>query len=66
VHKIPLIPFVSKVKKVDKVVGSDTGMTELIKLGFLMDSDKPDSGSKYYQQFATFKDGCQVEWNGLP
>jgi hypothetical protein len=35
------IPFVSKVKKVDKVDGPDAGKSEWIKLEFLMDPDNP-------------------------
>jgi hypothetical protein len=35
------IPFVSKVKKMDKVDGTDTGKSEWIKLEFLMDPDNP-------------------------
>jgi hypothetical protein len=56
------IPFVSKVKKVDKVDGPDADKSEWIKLEFLMDPDKPALGSKYYQQFAIFKDGCPEDW----
>jgi hypothetical protein len=41
----PPIPFVSKVKKVDKVDGPDTDKSELIKLEFHMDPDNP--ASKY-------------------
>jgi hypothetical protein len=40
------IPFVSKVKKIDKVDGPDTDKSERIKLEFLMDPDNPASGSK--------------------
>jgi hypothetical protein len=43
----PPIPFVSKVKKVDKVDGHDADKSEWIKLEFLMDPDNPASGSKY-------------------
>jgi hypothetical protein len=53
------------VKKVDKVDGPDTNISEWIKLEFLMDPDNPASGSKYSQQFATFKDGCPedcIKW----
>jgi hypothetical protein len=52
------IPFVSKVKKMDKVDGPDMDKSEWIKLEFLMDPDIPSSGSKYSRQFAIFKDGC--------
>jgi hypothetical protein len=41
------IPFVSKVKKMDKVDGPDTDKSEWIKLEFLMDPDNPALGSKY-------------------
>jgi hypothetical protein len=40
----------------DKVDGTDTYKSKWIKLEFLMDSDKPASGSKYYQQISMFKD----------
>jgi hypothetical protein len=43
----PPIPFVSKVKKVDKVDGPDADKSEWIKLKFLMDPDKPALDSKY-------------------
>jgi hypothetical protein len=43
--KAPSIPFVSKVKKMDKVDRSDAKKTEWIKLEFLMDPDNP--ASKY-------------------
>jgi hypothetical protein len=54
------IPFVSKVKKMDKVDGPDTYKSEWIKLEFLMDPDNPASGSKYSRQFDIFKDGCRI------
>jgi hypothetical protein len=54
------IPFVSKVKKMDKVDGPDVDKFEWIKLEFLMDPDNP--ASKYSRQFAIFKDGCSEEW----
>jgi hypothetical protein len=57
----PLIPFVSKVKKIDKVDGHDTDKSESIKLEFLMDPDNPASGSKYSRQFSIFKDGCKCQ-----
>jgi hypothetical protein len=57
----PPIPFVSKVKKMDKVDGTDADKSELIKLNFLMDPDNPASGSKYSQQFDIFKDGCNIQ-----
>jgi hypothetical protein len=56
------IPFVSKVKKMDKVDGPDADISEWIKLEFLMDPDNPVWGSKYSQQFAFFKDGCPKDW----
>jgi hypothetical protein len=56
----PPIPFVSKVKKMDKIDEPDADKSKLIKLEFLMDPDNPASGSKYSQQFAIFKDGCRV------
>jgi hypothetical protein len=58
VYKNPLpIPFVSKVKKIDKVNGPDAD-----KLEFLMDPYETASFSKYSRQFAIFKDGCPEEW----
>jgi hypothetical protein len=39
--KPPPIPFVSKLKKVDKVDGTDVEKSEWIKLEFLMDPDNP-------------------------
>jgi hypothetical protein len=50
----PSLSFVSKVKKMDKVDGPDTGKSECIKLEFLMDPDNPDS--KCSQQLSIFKD----------
>jgi hypothetical protein len=41
------IPFVSKVKKMDQVDGTDADKSEWIKLEFLMDPYNPVSGSKY-------------------
>jgi hypothetical protein len=35
------IPFVSKVKKMDKVDGTDADKSEWVKLEFLMDPDNP-------------------------
>jgi hypothetical protein len=40
------IPFVSKVKKVDKVDGPDADKSEWIKLEFLMDPENPALDSK--------------------
>jgi hypothetical protein len=54
---LTLIPFVSKVKKMDKVVGTDMDKSEWINLEFFMDPDNPASPSKYSWQFAIFKDG---------
>jgi hypothetical protein len=58
----PPIPFVSKLKKVDKVDGPDADKSEWIKLEILMDPDNPAWGSKYSRQFAIFKDGCPEDW----
>jgi hypothetical protein len=41
------IPFVSKVKKMDKLDGPDSDKSEWIKLKFLMNPDSP--ASKYLQ-----------------
>jgi hypothetical protein len=50
---LPLIPFVSRVKKkMDK--------SDWIKLKFLMDPD--NTASKYSQKFAFFKDICLEKW----
>jgi hypothetical protein len=38
-----LIPIISKVKKMDKVDGTDSDKSEWIKLEFLMDLDNPAS-----------------------
>jgi hypothetical protein len=40
-REIPLLPFISKVKKIDKVDGTDMDKSEWIKLEFLMDPDNP-------------------------
>jgi hypothetical protein len=40
--RTPPIPFVSKVKKMDKVDRTDVDKSQWIKLEFLMDPDKPD------------------------
>jgi hypothetical protein len=50
----PSIPFVSKVKKMDKVDGPDAGKSEWIKLELLMDPDT--SASNDSRQFAIIKD----------
>jgi hypothetical protein len=62
VHKNLPISFVSKVKKMDKVDGTDTDKSEWIKLEFLIDPDNPPWGSKYSRQFAIFKDGWPEDW----
>jgi hypothetical protein len=54
------IPLVSKVKKIDKVDGTDADKSEWIKLEFLMDPE--NLSSKYSLQFAIFKDGCPGDW----
>jgi hypothetical protein len=46
-HKNLPIPFVSMVKKMDKVDGPDVDTPQWIKLEFLMDPYNPASGSKY-------------------
>jgi hypothetical protein len=53
VRENPPIPFVSKVKKLDKADGGEVEKTELIKLEFLMDPANP--ASKYSRQFVIFK-----------
>jgi hypothetical protein len=45
-HKQPLIPFVSKLKKMGNVDGPAIETTDLIKLELLMDSDNPAWDSK--------------------
>jgi hypothetical protein len=52
VCKTPPIPFISKVKKMDKVDGPDADKSGWIKLEFLMDPDNPAFDSKYSQQFS--------------
>jgi hypothetical protein len=63
--KPPPIPFVSKVKKMDKVDGSDADKYEWIKLKFLMYPDNP--ASKYPQQFAmdTQRSGSSGLWHSV-
>jgi hypothetical protein len=56
-NEYSLCPFVSKVKNIDKVDGTDANKSEWIKLEFLLDPDNPASGSKYSRQFDIFKDG---------
>jgi hypothetical protein len=64
VRKNSLIPFVFRLKKMDKVDGPDTHKSEWINLEFLMDPDNLAWGSKYSRQFDFFMDGCRVpeEW----
>jgi hypothetical protein len=45
----------------DKIDGTDAGKSDWIKLEFIMDPDNQASGSKYYRQFAIFKDGCNTQ-----
>jgi hypothetical protein len=59
--RTPPIPFVSKVKKMDMIDGTDADKSEWIKLEFFMDPDNPASGSKYSRQFSIFKDGCPAQ-----
>jgi hypothetical protein len=54
------IPSVSKVKKMDKVDGTDADKSEWIKLEFLMVPDNPALNFNYSWQFSIFKDGCRV------
>jgi hypothetical protein len=54
------IPFVLKVKKMDKMDGTDADKSEWIKLEFLMDPD--NLVSNYSLQIAIFNDGCPEEW----
>jgi hypothetical protein len=58
----PPIPFVSKVKKMDKVDETDADKSDWINLEVLMDPDNPALDSKYPRQFAIFKDGYPEEW----
>jgi negative regulator of genetic competence, sporulation and motility len=62
VREKPTIPFVSKVKNIEKVDGTDADKSEWIKLEFLMNTDNPAWGSKYSRQLAIFKDGCPEDW----
>jgi hypothetical protein len=57
---LPPIPFLSKVKKVDKVDGTDTHKSEWIKLEFLMDPENPAWASKYSWLFDVFMDGYRI------
>jgi hypothetical protein len=61
-NPFPPIPFVSKVKNMDKVDGPDADKSEWIKLELLMDLDNPESGYNHSGQFAIFKDGCTEDW----
>jgi hypothetical protein len=45
--KPPPFPFLSKVKKMDKVDGTDADKSEWINLEFLMDPDNPALHFKY-------------------
>jgi hypothetical protein len=56
----PPIPFVSKVKKVNRIDEPEMDKSEWIKLECLMDPDNAALGSKCSQQFTIFKDGCRV------
>jgi hypothetical protein len=56
------IPFVSKLKKMDKVDGHDAYKSEWIKLEFFMDPYNTALDYKYFQQFAIFKGGYPEEW----
>jgi hypothetical protein len=49
------ISFDSKVKKIDKVDGTDKDKTEWIKLNFFIDPDK--LASRYSRHLTIFKDG---------
>jgi hypothetical protein len=59
VHENPPIPFVFKVKKMDKVDGPEADKSEWIKSEFLMDPDNP--ASMYSRKFSIFKDGYPEE-----
>jgi hypothetical protein len=59
-NNLPPIPFVSNMKKMDKVDGPDKDKSEWIKLEFLMDPDNP--ASKYSRQFAIFTDRFPEDW----
>jgi hypothetical protein len=50
----PPIPFIYKVKKMDKVDGPDADKSEWLKLEFLMDLD--NLASKYSLQFSIIKE----------
>jgi hypothetical protein len=58
----PPIPFVSKVKKLNKVDVPNTDKSEWIKLDFLMDPDNP--ASKYLQGW--MPRGLNQVGDGLP
>jgi hypothetical protein len=62
VREITPIPFVSKVKKADKVDGPDVDKSECIKLEFLIDTENLALDSKDSQQSTIFKDGCPEDW----
>jgi hypothetical protein len=54
------IPFVPKVKNMDKVNGPDADKSKCIKLEFLMETG--NAASNYSQNFAFFKDGFPEKW----
>jgi hypothetical protein len=57
-----LIPFASKVKKMDKVDGPDADKSEWIKLEVVMDPDNP--ASKHSRLFIIFKDRYKIHGRG--
>jgi hypothetical protein len=61
VHENPPFLLFPRVKKMDKVDGTDADKSEWIKLEFLMDPDNPALDSKYSRQFTIFKDGCNTQ-----
>jgi hypothetical protein len=61
-NPLPRIPFVYKVKKMDKADGPDADKSEWIKVEFLMNPERPVS--KYSLQFAVFKDGYNIQSSG--
>jgi hypothetical protein len=60
VRENPPPPFVSKVKKMDKVDGPNADKSEWIKLDFLMNPYNPALGSKYSLQMQLPKDW--IKW----
>jgi hypothetical protein len=58
------IPFVSKLKKMDKVNGPDARKTQYTKLEFFMGPDNAATEFKYSRNLVIFNDGTQRSRSG--